>query len=407
MKTCTIGAVRLANTHPLSGILPSSEELKKMGRPRYQHPNVKKTSPKLGRARWHVRVMVDVLVDRNRTERKERVIYLGFCDEMGKREAEKERDRQLQNVNNTPLVIQSQVLFKDLVEAYKKTYLPGLKPSSRHQFSHRIDKHILAAFRSAQLYEIDSIKVQQWIYQLEDAGLGLNSRRGALTVLRSIFEAAEEWGYFTGRNPCKRIKVGDGLELHELKALEPHQLLRLVQVCEEPLRLMVELAAYTGLRASEILGLTWRAIDCDRRMAIVRQSVSQQGEVSTPKTKAGRREVDLGSLVTRFVRPAKAKDDELIWNESYRAYQGRLRHRAETLGVYFKGLGFHTLRRTYATLRDGLGARKPDAVMVAAMGHANASMTEHYIRRADAGMTDRIMEVVNFSGISREFGKPN
>lgn len=95
-----------------------------MGRPRYHHPNVKRTRPKNGRARWYVRVMVDVLVDRNRIERHEKTIYLGYCDEKGKREAEKERDKQLATVNNTPLVVQSKVKFSDLVTAYRTTYLP-------------------------------------------------------------------------------------------------------------------------------------------------------------------------------------------------------------------------------------------------------------------------------------------
>src|ERR1700693_4522502 len=120
-------SVQLPNAHPLSGILPLKED--RMGRPRYQHPNVLKTKGK--HPRWYVRVMVDVLVDRNRTERKEQAIYLAFCDEKGKREAEKRRDEKLKDVNNTPLVIQSQVLFKDLAEAYKSTKVPGLKPSSR------------------------------------------------------------------------------------------------------------------------------------------------------------------------------------------------------------------------------------------------------------------------------------
>jgi len=101
-----------------------------MGRPRYQHPNVKKTKPKEGRARWYVRFRIDVLADRNRMERREQIIYLGFCDEISEKEAKKERDHKLQTVNNTPLVIQSQVLFKDLVDAYKRTFIPGLKPSA-------------------------------------------------------------------------------------------------------------------------------------------------------------------------------------------------------------------------------------------------------------------------------------
>ena len=110
-------------------ILPSQEELKRMGRPRYLHPIV--LNPRGKRPRWYVRGMVDVLVDRNRTERKEQPIYLGWCEEIGKREAEKLRDEKLKHVNNTPLVIQSQVKFSDLAGAYQAGYLRGLKPSTR------------------------------------------------------------------------------------------------------------------------------------------------------------------------------------------------------------------------------------------------------------------------------------
>jgi hypothetical protein len=95
-----------------------------MGRPRYQHPSVQRTMSKNGRARWYVRVMVDVLVDRNRVDPREKTIYLGFCDEKGKRGAGKERDRELQAVNNTPLVVQSQVKFSDVAAAYKNKRTP-------------------------------------------------------------------------------------------------------------------------------------------------------------------------------------------------------------------------------------------------------------------------------------------
>jgi hypothetical protein len=50
-----------------------------MGRPRYLHPIV--LNPRGKRPRWYVRGMVDVLVDRDRTERKEQPIYLGWCEE--------------------------------------------------------------------------------------------------------------------------------------------------------------------------------------------------------------------------------------------------------------------------------------------------------------------------------------
>jgi len=70
-----------------------------MGRPRYQHPSVLRTKGR--RPRWYYRVMVDLLVDGSQAARKEQAIYLGFCDAMGKREAEKIRDQQLEAINTT------------------------------------------------------------------------------------------------------------------------------------------------------------------------------------------------------------------------------------------------------------------------------------------------------------------
>ena len=375
-----------------------------MGRPRYQHPNVLKTKGK--RPRWYIRVMVDVLVDRNRTERKEQAIYLAFCDEKGKREAEKLRDEKLKDVNNTPLVIQSQVLFRDLVEAYKSTYVPGLKPSSRDGYSHRLDKYIVPAFGTLRLFEVDAISVQQWVYRMEDEGLARTTRKSSLAVLRSLFDAAEEWGYFVGRNPAKKIKLGGGGEVWDKRALEPAEALLLLQALdgEEPLRTMVEVCLFVDLRSSEVRGLTWGAIDGTRSMVEVKQGRSQHGELAEPKSARGRRKLDLGPLVKRFVRPDGANPCDLIWPDaSYFALQKKLRRVGKQVGIDFPGFGFHTLRRTHATWRDDLRlSSRPDEALVRDMGHADSRTTALYITGTKTGVVERLQNHVYFSGDSRD-----
>jgi len=210
-----------------------------MGRPRYQQPSVLKTKGK--RPRWYIRVMVDVIIDRGRTGRKEETIYLGFVDECGIQEAKKRRDDKLKTVNNTPFVIQSQVAFMDLAEAYRKTHIPGLKPSSRTGYAHCLDKYILPAFDGLRLFEVDASKVQQWVYAMEDEGLAKRTRQKALAILRSVFDMAEEYGYFQGRNPCKKTKLGNGGDIFDRRPLEPEEALRLLAALEgdEPLRTML------------------------------------------------------------------------------------------------------------------------------------------------------------------------
>jgi len=373
-----------------------------MGRPRYQRPSVQRTTPKRGRARWYIRVMVDILMDRAQTGRREKTLYLGYCDVMGKREAEKEAARQLTTVNNTPLVIQSQVKFATVAQAYKDTALRGMK-SGRHSQAHCIDKHILPAFADKALHEIDSLKVQRWVYDLQDHGLAKSTRALYLCVLRSIFECAELWGYHQGRNPCKRIKVGTGTEIFNRRALTPDEARRLIAVLDEPLKLIVETALFTGLRVSELRGLTWDAVNLQDRTITVTQGISQQEDVAEPKSRYGRRPVPLGALAARFRKPPQAKTADLVWpHTTYLSLLEQMQAGAGKVGIAFKGFGFHTLRRTYATFRHLLGADpRPQAALVAAMGHATADMTAHYIQ-ADVDVVDRLQDLVYFSGVSRE-----
>lgn len=358
-----------------------------------------KTSGK--RSRWYIRAVVDVLVDRNRTERREKTIYLGLCSEVSKREAQKLRVDELKKVNNTPLVVQSQVLMKDLVQAYKEGYLPGLKSTTRCRFTYDLDAHILPTFGHLRLCDIDPLKVQKWIYGLEDSGLAKSTRRKLLVVLRSVFDAAEEWGYFIGRNPCKRKLLGAGGTVRDLRALEPTEALNLLHALAgiQPLSLIVEVALFTGIRVGEALALTWGAIDLRRATVAIHASRSQQGDIDEPKTPKGRRRLDLGPLTAKLKRPAGAKDSDLIWPDAhYMTLQKRLRGVARKVGIEFKGFGFHTLRRTYASWRDELGlATRPDQALVQDMGHGSAAMTAHYVRGTPGGVVERLQNLVYFS----------
>ena len=63
-----------------------------------------------------------------------------------------------------------------------------------------------------------------------------------------------------------------------------------------------------------------------------------------PKNRAGRRGLDIQ-------KPTDALESDLIWpGEDYFVRQDRMRRHAAKLGIEFKGFGFHTKRRTYASV---------------------------------------------------------
>src|SRR3954465_9563083 len=50
-------------------------------------------------------------------------------------------------------------------------------------------------------------------------------------------------------------------------------------------------AVFTGMRASELRGLTWTDVDFTKRVIYVRQRADRWGHIGMPKSKAGQREI--------------------------------------------------------------------------------------------------------------------
>src|SRR5579859_7023498 len=92
-----------------------------LGRKRYQHPSIMQTKGK--RPQWYFRARVDVLGDGRIAGRKEQAYYLGFLDQVGRREAERQRDEMLSSTINKPqIILQAQVKFRDVVAAFKSAH---------------------------------------------------------------------------------------------------------------------------------------------------------------------------------------------------------------------------------------------------------------------------------------------
>src|SRR5262245_66491857 len=66
-------------------------------------------------------------------------------------------------------------------------------------------------------------------------------------------------------------------------------------------------AIFTGLRASELRGLTWADVDLKRGELHVRQRTARYGVMGKPKSHAGERSVPLSPIVVNTLREWKAK----------------------------------------------------------------------------------------------------
>jgi len=145
--------------------------------------------------------------------------------------------------------------------------------------------------------------------------------QNAAKVMRLIFKFAYRNGYIA-TNPLDRIRdeMPVGRNKTSARVLEVEDVNRLIEATPEPYRLLVSLLAFTGMRISEALGLTWADIDFEGGAVSVRCQLSRakRGEPAKRillKTAAGEREIDLAPKLLqalrlhRFASPRKGDSD--------------------------------------------------------------------------------------------------
>src|SRR2546427_330213 len=86
------------------------------------------------------------------------------------------------------------------------------------------------------------------------------------------------------RQSAKRQKAPD--------VLTPEEIMAFLKELPDPLRTMIELNAFTGLRRGELIGLRWQDVDFENLVLHIRRSVVAMVE-GAPKTEASLKDVPL------------------------------------------------------------------------------------------------------------------
>lgn len=139
---------------------------------------------------------------------------------------------------------------------------------------------------------------------------------------------------------------------------------------------------FSGLRAAELLGLTWKDVDFEARVIRVRRQMSRQGARTPLKTREARRDVILMDELARSLRKRRlaasfSADDDLVVGNGVRNTLGYTRLlKAFTRTASAAGVDDatpHTCRHTFASILIDQGA---DVEFVSRqLGHASTKTT--------------------------------
>jgi integrase len=189
-----------------------------------------------------------------------------------------------------------------------------------------------------------------------------------LALLRKICNCAVEWGYI---NSVPKIKLlSENNERHYY--LSVGQVGQLERACPDPqVAFAIRLAAYTGLRRSELLSLT-------------RENIRGNYILLGARTKNGRPRV---IPIPKRIQDISSCIPLMVTERSLRVGFERAR---EEVGM--KHIRFHDLRHTYASLLAAKGATLKEIGTL--LGHSTPTMTNRYTHLTD----EHLQEVVEKLG---------
>jgi integrase len=265
--------------------------------------------------------------------------------------------------------------------------------------------HLAPFFAELQMAKISERDVEQFMAQKLDDGKAPKSVTNWLGILHSIFEFAIRRGW-AETNPCKRVakpRKRRGRKLRFLDGPELEAVLRSVPADArgETDRCLFLVAAMTGLRIGELLGLRWRDVDWAAQKIRVGDNWVR-GEFGDPKSARSDRAVPMAQRVARelelqFQRSELQADDDLVFPHPITGRpldKSKVRKRflaaVEAAGIS-RHLTVHDLRHTFGTRMAAAGV--PLRTIQEWMGHADFKTTQIYAEyapsRDEAALVDR------------------
>lgn len=167
-----------------------------------------------------------------------------------------------------PRPLQSRT-FTELADYWLEHRAP--KKASEKDDKSIIRKHLKPAFGPLLMSNLSVTCVDKWRQGLE---VGIKTEFNILTLLISTLRLAKDLGWVHEVPAIKKPKLTDiGLNFRYLKTNEEiARFLVAALADDESLFYLYATALYTGMRAGELAGLYWDAVDLDRRLITIRRS---------------------------------------------------------------------------------------------------------------------------------------
>jgi len=297
------------------------------------------------------------------------------------------------------------------LDIWVKDYLVGLKPATAYIYGANVKNHIKPALGAVKLSALHPHMVQDFVNGLDS--LSAASVHLAYKVLHQALEKAVSLGYLT-KNPATGCELPRPSQ-KEITPLDDKQAAALLKASKgAPVDSLITAALFTGCRLSELLGLTWDAVDFARgaitiNKQLARPEYRKDGPFIAPKNGKSRT-INPAPSVLASLKHQKRRQSEIqlkagpAWNNSHglvftdeaggplnQSWAERA-FAAVLASAGLEGIRFHDLRHTYAV--NAIRAGDDIKTIQGNLGHASAAFTldryGHFTERMKRDSADRM-----------------
>ena len=217
------------------------------------------------------------------------------------------------------------------------------------------------------LERVDPMPVMDWLQslrgELTKRPLAPKTKAHIRNAFYLLFQWARRWKLVDG-NPIESVRQSTR-RLRIPRVLTPEQFQALLDKLSDPHRTMVLLAGCTGIRACEVMGLKWGAVDWESLALDVRRSVVAGREGAT-KTEASEKPVPLDpALATALLNWRRKAHWSGASDYVFAGDSGKARWQAMILKDHILpaaakakigNVGWHTFRHTYRAMWKRCGS---------------------------------------------------
>jgi integrase len=265
-----------------------------------------------------------IRVERNIYRRASGVYEVGFKDGSGRQRwrtvqggitaARAMRDELLARRGRGERVeVRTRLRLADAAAAWLDGPVRDLRSRTDECYRNAVNTHLLPHFATRRLDAISPDDLAELVRRMRDGGLSESTIAIAIGVTNRIYRYAARRLGWSGVNPVSLLLSSERPKPSQSKRrriFEGTELEQTITAADEPYRTLFTLAALTGARVSELLGLTWTEVrldDLDDAEIEFAWQVDRRGKRGPTKTDGSARTVPIPTRAGGHTRSPQAR----------------------------------------------------------------------------------------------------